>query len=94
MFSIPVAMFSSVAAALLSRFIRKMWLRAILVVVVAYGSAFFSLTIVSLVTQTDDQFASWFPLMLNASFGAGLVAGIGALLISNWLLKPRGPHAR
>jgi hypothetical protein len=84
---LPAAIFASVAAALLSRVVGGLWLRAALVVVVAYATAFTSLT---LLPHTDDQFSSWAPLLLHMSFGAGAVIGIVVLVVSNWLLKPRG----
>lgn len=89
---LPVAVFAAIAVALLSRPIPWLWLRAVVVVAVAYGVAFLSLVVLSRFNQ-DGQFASWAPALLNFAFAAGSVAGVGALLVSHWLLKPRKPYA-
>ena len=87
--SLPVAVFAAVAAALLSRSVGKLWLRAVLVVAVAYASAFTAVALVSRVTHAEGQFASWAPLLMHLSFGAGAVVGVVVLVVSHWLLKPR-----
>ena len=89
---LPVSVFSAVAAALLSRGIPWLWLRAFVVVTAAYGATSLSLAELSRLNQ-DGQFASWASVLLNFAFAAGSVIGVGALLTSHWLLKPRKPHA-
>lgn len=88
---LPVVV-TAVLVALLSRAIRFLWLRALLVVAAAYGAAVIALRLASHFSS-DDQFGSWAPLLLHFSFGVGAVVGILVLLVSHWLLKPRKHHA-
>lgn len=85
--SLPVAVVAAVSVALLSRAVRYLWLRAVLVVAAAYGGAFVSLTVAAHIS-TDDQFRSWAPVLLHLSFGIGTVIGVVVLFVSYWLLKP------
>jgi len=82
--SLPIALFASVAAALLSRRLGSLLLRAIIVLAVAFAAAYLSLIAVG-----AGQHNSWTPLQLQAAFGVGAVFGLGALLVSHWLLQPR-----
>ena len=88
--SLPVAVFSAVATALFTRRLRKLWLRLLAVVAAAYVGAFLSSGAIAYVLRTEAQFGSF---LLHLSFGVGSVVGVGVLLVSQWLLKPRGPHA-
>lgn len=81
---LPIALFASVAAALLSRRLSSLLLRAIIVLAVAVAAAY-----LSLMAASAGQHNSWTPLLLQATFGVGAVFGLGALLVSHWLLKPR-----
>ena len=51
---------------------------------VAFAAAY-----LALIAASAGQHNSWTPLLLQAAFGVGAVFGLGALLVSHWLLKSR-----
>ena len=77
----------SVAAALATWKVRSFVLRAIIVAAAAYGTAYSAYWSEVWLGAKDDQFATWAPLVINGCFGAGVVAGGVALLISTLLRR-------
>ena len=83
----------TVVAAVATWNIRSFLLRALIVAVVAYGTAYSLYWSEVWFGATDDQFSTWAPLVIYGCFAAGLICG-GLVLVITTLLRRKSEAKR
>lgn len=90
--AVALTVLASLAAALLSYRAGALWLRALVVVLVAYAASYL-FTGLSTKFSTDDQRTSWEPLLRTSGFYCGAIVGVLAAALAHfirWLGRRRG----